>query len=151
MPGYALVLFLIFVGMGVYTVRGGQAALERYRLLDTRGQAASGQVTGKSMTGSKNTRYLLDYTFTDAGGARRDGVSPVSSSVYYATQTGGPVSVTYLPDRKNVATIGQSVGKRDAQTDVHAGYFLIVLGCALASFLALVPFLARRNALGAAG
>ena len=150
LPGLALMFFLIFGSMGLYTVYNGKTQQENYRLLDARGQTASGQVTSKSWTGSKSPRYLLYYTFTDASGARREGDSPVSLGVYDATQPGAPVNVTYLPDRKGVATIGLSIGKRNAQTDIGAGYFLIAMGCVVASILALLPFLLRRKALRAA-
>ncbi len=146
LPILAVVYMLFLGGIGVWSLREGNERMEHYRLMDTQGKTAAGRITGKdTQNGGKHTTYLLQYAFDDANGQHIQAASPVSWEDYAGTRVGASARVIYVPGRKNVSRLEQSIGRKQAEGKVRSGYMLLVLGTVFPILLAITPFTRKRK------
>ncbi len=142
-------IYMVFLcGVGLKILRDGNEHMEHYRLMDAQGRTTTGQITGKSIeSGSKHTTYLLRYAFNDSNGQRIESLSPVSREDYAQTQAGTSAQVIYVPGRRDVSRLEQSVGRKKAEADVRSGYLFIIMGVVFPLLLTLTVLRKRKTSI----
>jgi hypothetical protein len=88
-------------------------------------------VTGTHESGSKSTRYFVDYSY-QVGNRTFTRFSQVSQERYSGLVTGQPIEVTYLPETPGTARASISIGRSAAQNRLNGSY-------AMLAFAAVIP------------
>ena len=146
LPIFAAIYMLFLCGLGWSSLREGNTRMIHYHLMDAQGQTAKGRIIGRDMqSGSKHTTYLLQYAFEDASGQHIESASPVSWDDYERARVGMSAQVIYVPERKDVCRLAQSIGRNQAEGKVRSGYTLLVLGTLLPILIAITPFLKGKR------
>lgn len=120
-----LVCVLVFVGIPIGMWLGETRPV---RLLAAEGRTVSGQVIGKRTYHGKSTSYRVDYTFRDASGVGRVSSHSVRWARYISLNEGGPVEVTYLPDRPDVSRPWRVTAEDASSAGVQFLVFAIIFG-----------------------
>lgn len=141
LPILLTVVPTVCMGFGLNMVVRSAQSLSRYRLLDTQGITATGQVLESEATGDKNKPYVIRYTFASANGRRMESVDPVFHADYQRLCKGDAVHVRYVPGQPAISAIAQSVGRRYAVGDIFMGSIFV----ACAAGIPLVVFWEARS------
>ncbi len=143
LPVIAGIYLLMFGGLGGWMIQRASTKLANYRLVETQGQRAQGQITGWYTEGSKTTSYVIKFAFDDASGHHLQGASPVARNFYQTARVGAPVQVVYVPNTSNFM-LAQSIGKSKAEADIRMGYIQIGAGV-LVVILLFATYLTRKK------
>jgi len=117
----AILLFVgsIFIAiMGTYVYRAHRLASE--------GEFATGTVVKKVMhqasdSGTSNTSYEVDYSFTTATGLKVEGDDTIDPDAWDQLKEGGPVQIEYAASKPRINQIGATSGP------LIIGYIVVVV------------------------
>ena len=127
---YIVLLFLFFLGCSIYFVLPQRA-------LDSSGRRITGTVTNVYV-GDKGRMYV-EYSF-QVGAQTYSGRCNVRTSDYRRDQVGGPVAVTYLPDRPEVSRIEPS----NAALNAYLFFWAVLAGSGIAAIAVAGDAIRRR-------